>query len=218
MNKGGRVMQLYGIEHESFDLDLVLIPKSVLINKSMNNTGVLTSYDIKKTKELSENILELIKWFCENDTYPDLLSKQTPEHEEQTNKSIFKLSYKKWAGNKLFFIPLVDLAYTWKLGEVNHSNTLKYFIRPIHETYNVRGLFSSNIQLLFLYQDKEDYIREKEYIQAKETNKLEQLKTIREESKGTLPKNKKKELNSNIVFTDSTLSKISLQLEKLKLR
>lgn len=211
MNKGGRVMQLYGIEHESFDMDLVLMPKSILRKKTMNNSKLLSDYNIKETKELSHRILDLIQWFCENVIHPDLLSILTPDDEKSTNKSIFKLSYRRQSRSISETRPLIDLAFTWKTDENNHSNTLQYFKRPIHKTYNVRGLSRNNIQLSFFYQSKEEYVSEKMYIQNKETRKMKDL----ESRMKTAQNSNKIELQKKLNYVDQTIRKIQSQRSKL---
>ena len=65
MNKGGRVIQLLGKNHESFDLDLVLVPKTIL--RTNTNREMLNGYEtqngtkiIKRPSRKNNGFIEMV--------------------------------------------------------------------------------------------------------------------------------------------------------------
>ena len=157
MNKGGRVIQLLGKNHESFDLDLVLVPKTILrtnTNREMLN-GYETQNGTKSSKDLAEKIMDLLKWFID---FIDI-SILTPE--DGDNKNIYKMSYIKdiIIKDKRPKKALIDLSFTWKTEVSNHSNTAKYFLKPKLSIYHVIGLLSNRTHssLLFVHKQRTIY-------------------------------------------------------------
>jgi len=51
MTKGGRVIQYLGHDYDSFDLDLLIVPKSIL--KKTNPDSILEDYDVNHTRKLA---------------------------------------------------------------------------------------------------------------------------------------------------------------------
>lgn len=171
MTKGGRVIQHLGHEHESFDLDLLIVPKSILTKT--NPSSILKDYnDGTHSRELAHEIMLLLQWFCELKDKVEL-SIMTPDHERAVNKSIFKLSMIKTQNDRLGKIkPMIDLGFTWvSPNGTNHTNTLPFFTEPVMTKYNLSLLKNMDLQLLQIHQSKQQYKNEKAYILDKESRK-----------------------------------------------
>lgn len=171
MTKGGRVIQYFGHDYDSFDLDLLIVPKSIL--KKTNTDSLLQDYDVSHTRKMAHEILILLQWFCEMKDKVDL-SIMTPDHDRAINKSIFKLSMVKSQSERLGKIrPLIDLGFTWiSSNGNNHTNTLPFFIEPIMMNYDLSLLPNMNLEVLCVHQNKQQYKNEKTYILEKESKKL----------------------------------------------
>ena len=97
------------------------------------------------------------------------------------------------------------MSFTWKTEVSNHSNTAKYFLKPKLSIYHVIGLLSNRTHssLLFVHQNKEQYISEKDYIIQKSMNHIERN-----------PNSNSK----NVEWLRKTIKKMEKQIEKLRNR
>lgn len=186
--KGGRNMMYYVDRiYNSFDIDGILIPKAAI--PSNTNNSFIKKYNNHQSKVLAEAIISFIKWIFSDTGI--LLSSINPEH----NKKIIKLSYETNQG----FIPLIDLGYSWKLPEnqESHTHTLKYYKNPEIKTGNIiRPIISKMItsnnnkmndydvitdiifEFIYIYQDLENFKREKEFLLSETDYKLERIDAI----------------------------------------
>jgi hypothetical protein len=118
--KGGKALQLHGIEHDSEDIDVLLIPR-----RGVRSSG---SYNEPKISELAKNIAYLIKRILNNSSiknYPieaqlgqlsvldkeiELLNVSCSKKESKPikNLSIYKVS---WTSNNTGFIAMIDIDY-----------------------------------------------------------------------------------------------------------
>jgi hypothetical protein len=178
MTKGGRVIQYFGHDYDSFDLDLLIVPKSML--KKTNTNSILQDHNIDSSRILAHEILILLRWFCEIEDKVEL-SIMTPDHEKAKNKSIFKLSYIKSQRERLGKIrPLIDLGFTWISDNGNnHTNTLPFFTDPVIDQYNLSLLSNMNMKLLCIHQNKQQYQKEKAFILEREFKKSDSNKEER---------------------------------------
>jgi hypothetical protein len=118
--KGGKALQLHGIDHDSEDIDVLLIPR-----RGVRSSG---SYNEAKISELAKNIAYLIKRILNNSSiknYPieaqlgqlSVLDKEIEIHNVSCSKkvskpiknlSIYKVS---WTSNNTGFIAMIDIDY-----------------------------------------------------------------------------------------------------------
>lgn len=186
--KGGRNMMYYVNNlYKSFDIDGILIPKSVLPTNT--NKKYLQRYNNNESKELAQAITSFIIWIFSDSGIS--FGTINPEH----NKKIIKISYNTQEG----FIPLIDLGFSWKLPEdqESHTHTLKYYKTPSVKTGNIiRPIISTQItsvnnkpqkydvitdivfEFIYVYQDLENFKREKEFLLSETDYKLERIDAI----------------------------------------
>jgi len=118
--KGGKALQLHGIDHDSEDIDVLLIP-----SRGVRSSG---SYNEAKISKLAKNIAYLIKRILNNSSiknYPieaqlgqlsvldkeiELLNVSCSKKESKPikNLSIYKVS---WTSNNTGFIAMIDIDY-----------------------------------------------------------------------------------------------------------
>ena len=118
--KGGKALQLHGIDHDTEDIDVLLIPR-----RGVSSSG---SYNEAKISELAKNIAYLIKRILNNSSiknYPieaqlgqlsvldkeiDLLNVSCSKKVSKPikNLSIYKVS---WTSNNTGFIAMIDIDY-----------------------------------------------------------------------------------------------------------
>jgi hypothetical protein len=118
--KGGKALQLHGIDHDSEDIDVLLIP-----SRGVRSSG---SYNEAKISKLAKNIAYLIKRILNNSSiknYPieaqlgqlsvldkeiEILNVSCSKKESKPikNLSIYKVS---WTSNNTGFIAMIDIDY-----------------------------------------------------------------------------------------------------------
>ena len=133
--KGGRNMMYYVNKiYKSFDIDGILIPKSIMPTNT--NIDVINKNNNKESKELAEAIISFTKWIF-TDTGISFGS-INPEH----NRKIIKLSYNTPEG----YIPLIDLGFSWKMpgNQETHTHTLKYYKTPSIKKYNTTNYIDTD--------------------------------------------------------------------------
>jgi hypothetical protein len=85
--KGGKALQLAGIDHETDDIDILLLPKPG------------QEYDPKSISKLAENIAYLVQLILNDDQIKPQLAEISVQDPLETNPVIYKLS---WSYNKRF--------------------------------------------------------------------------------------------------------------------
>ena len=180
--KGSRILHKYQNKnmdpYETIDLDLILFPKRAINSSTISDKLILEMYyeHINELKEISFFILKLCKYWCQFENIVNLSILEPPEinSNSDSNKKIFKLSYIHSPPNRTFSA-LIDLGFTWNLpdntGINNHSNTLKFFksikIDKIQHNNNEFYIKPKKLDLLYIYQNKQNFINEKKYIRNK---------------------------------------------------
>ena len=168
--KGGRILQQYQTiskePYSTYDADVIIMPKNIAQN---TNEILLSKYNINKTKLLAENTTKLINWFLEDFE----ISVLEPSNSKAVNNKIYKMAYiRKNSSREIMFKPILDLGFAWKLdsNENSHVDTLQFFKDLVVENKGIREHYKSKIFELpysFIYQSKDKFIREKEYIRNK---------------------------------------------------
>ena len=161
--KGGKALQLHGIDHESEDIDVLLIPRRGF------GSG---SYDESKISELAKNIAYLIKRILNNSSIKNSpidaqlgeisvldkeiellkLSRSKNKCKPITNLSIYKVS---WSSDNTGYVALTDIDYK----EID-SEARKFYSRFETKKHEINSLKST---VLFEYPTLELILAEKQH-------------------------------------------------------
>ena len=180
--KGSRILHKYQNKnmdpYHTIDLDLILFPKIALNDNTISDKVILEYYykHTNELKELSGFIMKLCKYWGQANGIVNLSILEPPEinSNSDSNKKIYKLSYVHQPPNRAFSA-LVDFGFTWNLqtnsGINNHSNTLQFFksvnVDSLSFSNNEFYIKPMNMDLMYIYQQKQNYIDEKKYIRNK---------------------------------------------------